>query len=238
MHVGVCRTVEVCSVRGPARVRASRMRWTMGGFYVSSQFGHDTILQLGGEAPERLLSLPATVSLMHTSVESRPTCGVRSGRRERGETVKRILALGVLVLLAMGMVSSAQAQLRIMCPTCSCYNTWAHYHHVNCPNGIPPWPQWDDPAFSDNGQPPPYQSVCAWCQQLVSAEYCRCYNCAKTFWPCFGSACVGGGRPAHTRSAPDRPPAGPTSADAQREAYAENRIRVCSSVLCGGCPTT
>ena len=96
----------------------------------------------------------------------------------------RRLAFAVLVLLAMGLASQSQAQVRIQCPVCEGWNTWAHFFHDDCPNGIPPWwPQWDEEAYSDDGYPPPYQSPCHACLEMIDAEYCRCNDCAATFWP-------------------------------------------------------
>jgi hypothetical protein len=96
----------------------------------------------------------------------------------------RRLAFAVLVLLALGLASQSQAQTRIQCPVCEGSNTWAHFFHDDCVNGIPPWwPQWDEEAYSDNGKPPPYESPCPACSEMIEADYCRCNDCAATFWP-------------------------------------------------------
>jgi hypothetical protein len=95
--------------------------------------------------------------------------------------VKSKFALILLALLVTGLATQVQAD-RLQCPTCQSNDTWSHFIHVPCPNGFPPWPQWDEPAWGDeNGEPLPQN--CPWCGEFVYPEYCRCNNCSTTFWP-------------------------------------------------------
>jgi hypothetical protein len=101
--------------------------------------------------------------------------------------MKSKLALVLLVLLVAGFATQVQAN-RIKCPWYGGYNTYAHYKHVGCPNGAPPfWPQWSEPAMAPGTLeiPPPLPCTCPLCSQSVNAVFCWCANesISMPFWP-------------------------------------------------------
>jgi hypothetical protein len=96
------------------------------------------------------------------------------------------LAFVLPLLLAVGLATQVQAA-RIQCPWCDGFDTYSHFIHEYCPNGTPPWPEWNEPAMApgDTITPPPLPGTCPLCGQSVGAEFCWCANetISKPFWP-------------------------------------------------------
>lgn len=110
--------------------------------------------------------------------------------------MQRILTLSFLILVALGLASQVQAQdrsqctsfgsldsVRIQCWRCLSYDTYGHYKCTNPDHQHPV--EWDAPAYSGNGLPPPYPTQCPQCGWWTDAEYCWDPDCTKSnpFWP-------------------------------------------------------
>jgi hypothetical protein len=99
--------------------------------------------------------------------------------------VKRTAVPSILMVLALlGLTAAASAQERIPCSNCEGLNTYGHYIHYGCPSSPGPPVKWNAEAWSDNGEPPPYDSQCPGCTAVLPAVFCWCVDCtiSNPFW--------------------------------------------------------
>jgi hypothetical protein len=95
--------------------------------------------------------------------------------------MKRMLALTMLVLFAMGLAFQLRADpQRWQCPNCDLYNTWSRH---DCPYHDYFW----YPCSSEGANPPPQDAPCPICSLVVTPDLAKCFNfdcwTAAPLWP-------------------------------------------------------